>query len=161
MLQPLTSKAADSTNTSTSLSLAHIICHNNETCLRKHASSLCHIVLIQQKIITCDFCDEETFKRFGSVFFFFHMIADDERRVKHGGHHVPSSRNPLSSSKDLKIIRQCRLLKKFTKASRLHMKFTKPQSLSRLHWKKSTLDFEMRSAPNERIISILEILNNI
>lgn len=27
--------------------------------------------------------------------------------------------------------------------------------------RKSTLDFEMRSAPNERIISILEILYNI
>jgi len=28
--------------------------HNNETCWRKHASSLCHIVQIQQDIIICD-----------------------------------------------------------------------------------------------------------
>ncbi|WZY84276.1 hypothetical protein YC2023_030660 [Brassica napus] len=45
-----------------------------------------------------------------------------------------SSKNIFS---DLKIIRQCRLLKKFTKACRLQMKFTKPQSLSILHWKYS------------------------
>ncbi|WZY75135.1 hypothetical protein YC2023_021519 [Brassica napus] len=34
-------------------------------------------------------CNGETFKRF----------ADDERRVKHGGHHVPSSPSPPSTSK--------------------------------------------------------------
>ncbi|CAF2120287.1 hypothetical protein YC2023_027147 [Brassica napus] len=42
----------------------------------------------------------ETFKRFGSVFTKINKIADDERMVKHGGHHVlSSSPNPLPSSK--------------------------------------------------------------
>ncbi|CAN7114483.1 unnamed protein product [Brassica rapa subsp. narinosa] len=30
----------------------------------------------------------QTFKRFGSVFTKINKIADDERMVKHGGHHV-------------------------------------------------------------------------
>lgn len=68
---------------------------------RKHASSLCHIGQIQQDIIKCDTFVMERLSRDLVQSFYFIKIADDERRVRHGGHHVPSSPNPLSTSKGI------------------------------------------------------------
>lgn len=70
--------------------------------MRRAAVSMHHLFVIlcisNKTLLTCDIFVTGRLSR-DLVQSLKKKTADDERRVKHGGHHVPSAPNPLFSSK--------------------------------------------------------------